>query len=236
MNGNNSHNISPHNLNQLKGADQLSYIAVEGVIGAGKTSVATMLAERLNARLILENFEDNPFLEKFYNNPQDYAFRTQMFFLLERYTQLQDLHQEDLFHSYIVSDYVFEKDKIFAYMNLSDDELKIYEQVVQGLDKGIVAPDLVIYLQSSVERLMQNIRKRNRAIEKEISENYIDTLNEAYNYFFSRFKASKVMIVNCEDADFINSPSDFDNLVDEIFKSDISAVKYYNPALRKTAE
>lgn len=236
MNGNNSNNISRHNLNQLQGTDELSYIAVEGVIGAGKTSVATMLAERLNARLILESFEDNPFLEKFYNNPGEYAFRTQMFFLLERYTQLQDLHQEDLFHSCIVSDYVFEKDKIFAYMNLSDDELKIYEQVVQGLDKGIVAPDLVIYLQSSVDRLMSNIRKRNREIEKEISENYIDTLNEAYNYFFSRFKASKVMIVNCEDADFINNPSDFDNLVNEIFKSDISAVKYYNPALRKTAE
>ncbi len=234
MNGNNSNN-NQLSSNQLS-SNQLSYIAVEGVIGAGKTSVATMLAQRLDAKLILETFEDNPFLEKFYNNQQDYAFRTQMFFLLERYSQLQELHQKDLFHSYTVSDYVFEKDKIFAYINLSDDELKIYEHVVQGLDKGIVAPDLVIYLQSSVERLMQNIRKRNRPIEKEISEDYIENLNEAYNYFFSRYKAAKVMIVNCEEADFVNNPSDFDNLVDEIFKSDISAVKYYNPALRRTAE
>jgi deoxyguanosine kinase len=224
------------NDNILNNGNQLSYIAVEGVIGAGKTSVASLLAERLNARLIMENFEDNPFLEKFYSSPQEYAFRTQMFFLLERYTQLQELHQKDLFHSCVISDYLFEKDKIFAYMNLSDDELKIYEQVVQGLDKGIAAPDLVIYLQSSVERLMANIRKRNRMIEIDISEEYIENLNEAYNYFFSRYKGSKVMIVNCEEADFVSSPVDFDNLVNEIFKSDISAVKYYNPSLRKTAE
>ncbi len=223
-------------ITDLTNNSQLSYIAVEGVIGAGKTSVATRLSERLNAKLILENFEDNPFLEKFYLRPDDYAFRTQMFFLLERYTQLQELHQKDLFQNYIVSDYIFEKDKIFAYLNLSDDELKIYEHVVQGLDKNVVAPDLVIYLQSSVERLMSNIRKRQREIEKEISEGYIDNLNDAYNYFFSRYKASKVMIVNSDDADFVNSSDDFENLVNEIFKTDSSAVKYYNPSLRKTAE
>jgi deoxyadenosine/deoxycytidine kinase len=213
----------------------LSYIAIEGVIGAGKTSVAKMLSERLNARLILENFEDNPFLEKFYIKPADYAFRTQMFFLLERFTQLQELRQKDLFQNFVVSDYIFEKDKIFAYLNLSDDELKIYETVVQGLEKGIVVPDLVIYLQSSVERLMQNIKRRNREIEKEINEDYISSLNEAYNYFFSRYKASKIMIVNCEEADFVNNKMDFDELVNEIFKSDLTAVKYYNPSLRKTA-
>lgn len=217
-------------------SNQLSYIAVEGVIGAGKTSVASLLAQRLNARLILENFEENPFLEKFYHKPEEYAFRTQMFFLLERYSQLQELHQKDLFQSYVVSDYIFEKDKIFAYLNLSDDELKIYEQIVQGLDRNIVVPDLVIYLQSPVTRLMENINRRKREIEKEISEEYIDNLNDAYNYFFSRYKAAKVMIVNCEEADFVNNPSDFDDLVSEIFKSDQSAVKYYNPSLRKAAE
>ncbi|MBZ0204166.1 MAG: deoxynucleoside kinase [Ignavibacteria bacterium] len=224
MNGNNTNN------------QQLSYIAVEGVIGAGKTSVASMLSERLNAKLILENFEDNPFLEKFYIRPGDYAFRTQMFFLLERYTQLQELHQKDLFQNYIVSDYIFEKDKIFAYLNLSDDELKIYEQVVQGLDRNVVVPDLVIYLQSTVERLMSNITKRSRDIEKEISEEYIDNLNDAYNYFFSRYKSSKLMIVNCEETDFVNNPLDFDRLVEEIFRNDQTAVKYYNPSLRKAAE
>jgi deoxyguanosine kinase len=216
--------------------NSISYIAIEGVIGAGKTSIASMLSERLNAKLILENFEDNPFLEKFYINPQSYAFRTQMFFLLERFTQLQELHQKDLFQTYIISDYIFEKDKIFAYLNLNDDELKIYEQVVQGLDKGIVQPDLVVYLQSSVERLMANIRRRNRIIENEITEEYIDNLNEAYNYFFSRYKGSKVLIVNSDDADFVNSADDFENLFNEIFKYDSSAVKYYNPSLRKTAQ
>jgi len=214
----------------------ISYIAVEGVIGAGKTSVAQMLAEKLNAKLILENFEDNPFLEKFYVKPEEYAFRTQMFFLLERYTQLQEVHQKELFQNFIVSDYIFEKDKIFAYLNLSDDELKIYEHVVNGLDKGIVVPDLVIYLQSTIERLMSNIRRRNREIEKEISEEYISSLNEAYNYFFSRYKATRIMIVNCEEVDFVNNTSDFDNLVNEIFSSDLSAVKYYNPSLRKAAQ
>jgi deoxyguanosine kinase len=213
----------------------LSYIAVEGVIGAGKTSVASLLADRLSAKLILEKFDDNPYLEKFYSNKKDYAFRTQMFFLLERYHQLQELNQKNLFESYIVSDYIFEKDKIFAYLNLNDDELKTYENIVQSLDRNIVQPDLVVYLQSTVGRLMNNIRQRNRPVEAEITEDYIDNLNDAYNYFFSRYKSTKVMIVNCEEADFVNNRADFENLVNEIFKTDRGAVEYYNPALRKTA-
>jgi deoxyadenosine/deoxycytidine kinase len=213
----------------------INYIAIEGVIGAGKTSIASLISERLKARLILENFEDNPYLEKFYEKPSEYAFRTQIFFLIERYTQLQQLHQKELFDSYIISDYIFEKDKIFAYMNLNDDELKLYEQIVQTLDRNIVSPDLVIYLQSSVPRLMKNIKLRNREIEKNMSEHYIENLNDAYNYFFSRYKNSRVMVVNCEEADFVNSAADFENLVDEIFKADRAAVEYYNPSLRKTA-
>lgn len=214
----------------------ISYIAVEGVIGAGKTTLAEMLAERLNARLILEKFEENPFLGKFYLNPEEYAFRTQIFFLLERYTQLIRLHQKELFENYIVSDYIFEKDKIFAYTNLSDEELDIYEKIVETLDRNIITPDLVIYLQSSTERLMKNIRDRNREIEKGITEKYIETLNEAYNYFFSRYKSSHVLIVNCDEINFIDSPADFENLFDEIFASEMPAIKYYNPSLRKTAD
>jgi len=213
----------------------ISYIAVEGVIGAGKTAVASLLAARLNARLVLESFEDNPYLEKFYSDMKGYAFRTQIFFLLERYTQLQELHQKELFMNFTVSDYIFEKDKIFAYMNLSEDELAIYEQVVQTLDRNIVNPDLVIYLQSDVEKLMTNITTRGRELEKNIAREYIENLNEAYNYFFSRYKNSKVMIVNCEEADFVNSASDFESLMNEIFKSERGAVEYYNPSLRKTA-
>lgn len=224
----------PQNL--LNNPGQISYIAIEGVIGAGKTSVAAKLAARLNAKLVLETFEDNPFLQKFYTDTAAYAFRTQMFFLLERFTQSQELRQKELFQNYIVSDYIFEKDKIFAYLNLNDDELKIYEQVVQVLDRNVVMPDLVVYLQSSVDRLMKNIRGRNREIEKEMQEQYIENLNDAYNYFFSRYKNSKVMIVNCEESDFVNNESDFDDLVNEIFKSNRGAIEYYNPALRKTAE
>ena len=222
--------------NLLNNPNQVSYIAIEGVIGAGKTSVAAKLAGRLNAKLILENYEDNPFLHKFYADTAVYAFRTQMFFLLERFTQSQELRQKELFQNYIVSDYIFEKDKIFAYLNLSDDELRIYEQVVQVLDRNVVMPDLVVYLQSPVERLMKNIRGRNREIEKEMPQEYIENLNDAYNYFFSRYKNSKVMIVNCEEVDFVNNEADFEDLVNEIFKSGRGAIEYYNPALRKTAE
>lgn len=213
----------------------INHIAIEGAIGAGKTSVASLLAERLKAKLILERFEENPYLEKFYQNPKEYAFRTQIYFLLERYTQLQELRQKELFESYIVCDYIFEKDKIFAYMNLNDDELKLYEMIVQNLDRNIVPPDLVIYLQSPVTKLMANIRKRDRAFEKNITEQYIDDLNDAYNYFFSRYRNSRVMIVNCEEVDFIGNNEDFDNLLYEIFKADRSAIEYYNPSIRKTA-
>ena len=217
-------------------SNPISYIAVEGVIGAGKTSIASKLAERLKAKLILENFEVNPYLQKFYSSPREYAFRTQIFFLLERYNQLHELNQKGLFENFIVSDYIFEKDKIFAYMNLNDDELKLYDLIAQNLDRNIVSPDLVIYLQSPVSRLMKNIKIRNRQIEKEMTEQYIDNLNDAYNYFFSRYKNSKVMVVNCEEADFVNSQADFENLVTEIFKEDNGAVVYYNPSLRKTAQ
>jgi deoxyadenosine/deoxycytidine kinase len=214
----------------------ISYIAIEGVIGAGKTAVARQLSERLRSTLILENFEDNPYLKKFYVNTEEYAFRTQIFFLIERYTQLQKLHQKDLFESYIVCDYIFEKDKIFAYMNLSDDELKIYEMISSSMDRNIVQPDLVIYLQSPVEKLMKNIKQREREIDKDVTEEYISDLNDAYNYFFSRYKGSKVMIVNCEEIDFVNNRKDFENLVEEIFKEYRGAVEYYNPSLRKTAQ
>jgi deoxyadenosine/deoxycytidine kinase len=140
-----------------------------------------------------------------------------------------------LFENFIVSDYIFEKDKIFAYLNLNDDELKLYDLIASNLDRNIVSPDLVIYLQSPVIRLMKNIRSRDRRIEKEMTEDYIDNLNDAYNYFFSRYKNSRVLVVNCEEADFVNNQADFENLVTEIFKEDNGAVVYYNPSLRKTA-
>ena len=214
---------------------KIKYIAIEGVIGAGKTSLARMIAEKLNAKLVLESFEDNPFLEKFYKNPRRYALHTQMYFLLSRYKQLLELRQDDLFHNYIISDYIFEKDKIFAYLNLADDELELYEKMVAFIERNLQTPDLVIYLQSTVERLMTNINKRGRAAEKTMSETYIKDLNEAYNYFFFRFKASRVMIVNATEIDFVNNKYDFDELVAEILKPEHGNIEYFNPSIKKAA-
>jgi deoxyadenosine/deoxycytidine kinase len=214
---------------------KIKYIAIEGVIGAGKTSLARMIAEKLNAKLVLESFEDNPFLEKFYKNPRRYALHTQMYFLLSRYKQLLELRQDDLFHNYIISDYIFEKDKIFAYLNLADDELELYEKMVAFIERNLQTPDLVIYLQSTVERLMTNINKRGRAAEKTMSETYIKDLNEAYNYFFFRFKASRVMIVNATEIDFVNNKYDFDELVAEILKPEHGNIEYFNPSVKKAA-
>lgn len=211
----------------------IRHIAIEGVIGAGKTTLANMLSEKLGARLVLEKFEENPFLPKFYEDPERYAFQTQIFFLLSRYRQQQDLFQADLFHSHIISDYIFEKDKIFAYLTLQDEELKLYESLLTAIEKNIPHPDLVIYLQSSVDRLLTNIRKRARKMEESMSEEYIRELNEAYNYFFFRYKASPLLIVKATDIDFVNNRGDFDDLLEQILRPNKAPVEYYNPLVRK---
>jgi deoxyguanosine kinase len=211
---------------------EIHYIAIEGVIGAGKTSLARMLSERLSARLMTEKFEENPFLPKFYEDPEHYAFQTQIFFLLSRYRQQQELFQADLFHSHIVSDYIFEKDKIFAYLTLRDEELKLYENLLTAIEKTIPPPDLVIYLQSSCDRLMENIKKRGREMEKNMSEEYIKELNEAYNYFFFRFKSAPLLIVKVTDIDFVNNPDHFEDLLTQILRPNKAPVEYYNPLVR----
>jgi len=205
------------------------YIAIEGVIGAGKTTLAQMLGETLGARVVLEQFEENPFLKDFYRDPERYAFQTQIFFLLTRYKQQRNLFQGDLFQQMLVSDYIFEKDKIFAYLNLQDEELKLYETLIASIEHNIAAPDLVVYLQSSVPRLMQNIRQRGRAIEHHMSEAYIKDLNEAYNYFFFRYKATPLLIVNATEIDFVGNKEHYEQLVREIFRSTRAPVEYYNP-------
>ena len=217
---------------QARQAD-VRYIAIEGVIGAGKTSLARMLSERLNARLVLEQFEENPFLERFYADPDHYAFQTQIFFLLSRYRQQQDLFQADLFHTTLVTDYIFDKDKIFAYLNLQDDELKLYETLVGSIEKNIPTPDLVVYLQSSVERLLSNIVERGRKYEENMSGEYLKDLNEAYNYFFFRYKNAPLLIVNSTEIDFVNSKDDFEALCTEILRSNRAPVEYYNPRSKK---
>lgn len=207
----------------------IRYIAIEGVIGAGKTTLAKMLSTRLNAKLVLERFEENPFLPKFYEDPDHYAFQTQIFFLLSRYKQQQELFQGDLFHNFLVSDYIFDKDKIFAYLTLQDDELKLYETLIGTIEKNIPTPDLVVYLQSSVDRLMSNIKMRGRTYEENMSDEYIKDLNEAYNYFFFRYKSAPLLIINSTEIDFVNNPEDFEDLMTQIVRKDKSPVEYYNP-------
>ena len=207
----------------------IRYIAIEGVIGAGKTTLAKMLSTRLNAKLVLERFEENPFLPKFYEDPEHYAFQTQIFFLLSRYKQQQELFQGDLFHNFLVSDYIFDKDKIFDYLTLQDDELKLYDSLIGTIEKNIPTPDLVVYLQSSVDRLMSNIKMRGRTYEENMSDEYIKDLNEAYNYFFFRYKSAPLLIINSTEIDFVNNPEDFEDLMTQIVRKDKSPVEYYNP-------
>jgi len=188
-----------------------------------------MLAERLGGRLVQERFEENPFLPKFYQDPEHFAFQTQIFFLLSRYKQQQDLFQADLFHDFVITDYIFDKDKIFAYLTLADEELKLYETLLGAIEKNIPTPDLVIYLQCSVDRLMSNIRSRARKMEENMSEEYIRDLNEAYNYFFFRYKGSPLLIVKATEIDFVNNEEDFDDLLRQILRPDRAPVEYYNP-------
>ena len=215
--------------------NQVNFIAIEGVIGVGKTSLAKKIKERLDAELILEQFEANPFLEKFYGDRKRYAFQTQMFFLINRYKQQQELNQENLFIQFLVSDYLFEKDKIFAYLNLNGEELKLYESIFPLLSRNLRKPDLVIYLQSGVERLMLNIRKRSRKIERNLTRSYIEELSEAYNHFFFRYNTTPLLIVNSTDIDFVNSERDFEELYQQIFREDRGMTEYFKPESRRTA-
>ncbi|MEJ2195602.1 MAG: deoxynucleoside kinase [Ignavibacteriaceae bacterium] len=212
---------------------KISYIAVEGVIGAGKTSLAKKLKERLNSKLILEQFEVNPFLEKFYSDRKRYAFQTQMFFLVNRYKQQEELLQEDLFTEFVVADYILEKDRIFAYLNLNKEELKLYEGLYPLLARNLRKPDLVVFLQSSVDKLMYNIKKRHRKIERALTRSYIEELSEAYNHFFFRYNSTPLLIVNSSEIDFVNVEEDFEELCKQILREDRGVKEYFKPESKK---
>ena len=209
-----------------------NYIVIEGPLGVGKTSLAVKLAERINGQTLLENTEDNPFLDKFYQNPKRYAFQIQMFFLLRRYQHSMEIHQKGLFKSIIVSDYLFDKDRIFARTNLEDNEFWLYEQLFQLLKKRIPPPDLVIFLQAKTEILMERIRKRDMEYERAISFKYLDEINQAFNDFFFHYSDAPMLVVNASNIDFVNIPEDFEDLVNEIKKMK-SGTQYYVPLSSK---
>lgn len=192
------------------------YITVEGVIGAGKTSLATLLSQWYGAHLVLEEFEANPFLEDFYKDPRSYAFQTQIFFLLSRFRQQEHLLQYDLFHPKIISDYMFQKDRIFATTNLNSAEMKLYDGLAHIMEQQIAKPDFVIYLHCSTGRLMHNIRKRNRKMEQDMDEKYIGELNKLYDNFFSGYTTAPVITIDMDDLDFVGKKEDFSSILNRI--------------------
>ena len=197
------------------------FIAIEGVIGAGKTTLAQMLSHRLQARLVLEEFEDNPFLPKFYEDRERYAFQTQLAFLASRFRQQQNMMSQDLFHTMTVSDYIFEKDRIFARLNLDIDELALYDSIFSIMTSIAAQPDLVVFLQSTVERLMQNIDQRGREYEQYITPEYLRDLNEAYNHFFYHYQRSPVVFINVSDVDFVQNPEHLLYIEKQLFERPI---------------
>ena len=204
------------------------YIAIEGPIGVGKTTLAELLAEQFGAKTLLEEVDTNPFLPKFYEDPKKYAFQTQVFFLLSRYQQQRELSQYDLFKNSVVSDYLFAKDRIFAYLNLDDDELALYEQLYRLIDARITKPDLVIYLQASSKVLIERIKKRGKDYEQGITEQYLERLVDAYNRYFFYYKETPLLVVNTSAIDFVNNREDREDLIKEI-DSVKGGVQYYIP-------
>ena len=207
----------------------LYYIAIEGPIGVGKTSLVKLLAEKLDARTILEKFEENPFLTDFYDDPERFAFQTQLFFLLQRYQQQQELRQVDIFHNLLVTDYMFVKDRLFASLNLNEKELTLYETVANLLERNVINPDLVIYLQADTDTLLKNISNRKRSFEKNMSRDYIEALNQVYNEYFFRYQDSPLLIINTNNIDFVNKKKDLEEIIN-VVRQPITGTKFFNPA------
>jgi deoxyguanosine kinase len=206
-------------------------IAIEGPLGVGKTTLATHLGERLNARIILESTEANPFLKGFYEDPKRYAFQTQMFFLLSRFQQLRTLSQPDLFSSTTILDYILQKDRIFATLTLEESELQLYDRLYNLLDPRIPAPDLVVYLQARPEVLLERIRSRNHAWERSVTLEYVTRVSSAYNEFFFRYQWRSLLVVNTSDIDIVEKQAHMDEVVSAIRRVE-KGVQHYNPFVK----
>ncbi len=197
-------------------SNRLSHIVVEGPIGVGKTSLARRLAETFNGELMLEDAGSNPFLERFYSDARQAALPTQLFFLLQRARQIQSLRQSQLFTSTYVSDFLLDKDRLFAQLTLDQDELVLYQMMYQTLALDAPVPDLVVYLQAPVEVLLARVRKRGEPYERLIDAAYLKRVSDAYAEFFYRYDASALLIVNAADIDLVNNPRDYKQLVDHM--------------------
>jgi deoxyadenosine/deoxycytidine kinase len=204
------------------------YIVVEGPIGVGKTTLAGALAKHFGGRCVLEIVEENPFLASFYTDRGKYAFQTQLFFLLSRFKQQQELFQQDLFNKVTVSDYLFAKDRIFASITLDPNELALYERVYQHLGPRVMQPDLVIYLQARLEVLLARIKRRGREFERKFDADYLAELSRTYNDFFHRYDETPLLVVNTSDIDFTESGADFDDLV-RVLSRLTHGAHYYQP-------
>jgi deoxyadenosine/deoxycytidine kinase len=192
------------------------YIAIEGPIGVGKTSLAQALGLRIGARIVLEDTDSNPFIARFYQDAEKYAFPVQLYFLLTRYNQQRQLAQQDLFAEATVSDYLLAKDRIFAQLNLDPDELVLYEGVYRLLDGQLAKPDLVVYLRARVEVLAERLRKRNRSFERHISLEYLESVSAAYRDFFFYYDETPLLVVDSSEIDFVADPGDLEDLLREI--------------------
>jgi deoxyguanosine kinase len=211
------------------------YIVVEGPIGVGKTSLSNLLSERFRARRILEVVEENPFLSSFYTDRDKFAFQTQIFFLLSRFRQQQELFQQDLFSSVTVSDYLFAKDRIFACLTLDSHELALYDRVFEALGPQVPKPDVVIYLQARLDVLLHRIKKRAREFERKFDAGYLEELVHSYNDFFAHYTDTPLLVVNTSDIDFVNNEADREGLMAAIQKARQGGIHHYDPHTARRA-